>query len=296
MMPEFATGRVRFVEHMTFLEVFSFLGEGIGGCLYLLGLATGNEAAKLIGILFVGLAVVALLAHLGPRAMIAWRALARIGTSWVSRGTLFIGLFMAFAIGGCGARLIQALEPVAPVVEFAAALCAVLVVFYAGMMLRSMKAVVLWRSLYLPASFSCHSLASALVVLACVAAAGDQGGPRQGWLDPAMVASLAASVAVSLLYLASRPRTAAINASLERLFAGRFRLRLLWGALGLGVLLPLACLGMILATGAPAGGPVPTLVLALAALSRLYGDYAFRSAVVMSGAYEPIIPPPSRKL
>jgi hypothetical protein len=38
------------------------------------------------------------------------------------------------------------------------------------------------------------------------------------------------------------------------------------------------------------GPEVATAVFVVAALCRLYGDYAYRSCVVQAGAYEPLVP------
>ncbi|MCK9505392.1 MAG: polysulfide reductase NrfD [Porticoccaceae bacterium] len=296
MVPEFATSRTRFVEHMGFLEVLSFFGEGVGAGLYILGVLTNQPLAMLLGVVFVAIAVVALVAHLGSRAHLAWRAITKFRTSWVSRGSLFISLFMAFSVSALLASQIAMFAWLEKPLTILAFIFAPLVIIYAGMMLRSMKAVTLWRSYYLPVGFSAHSAASALIVFWCYGQFAGLNQDIMSWLQPATVFCLLLSAAIAVLHLVRIPRSAGIEASLERLLRGKLRTRLIWGAGGLGILVPLALAFLGWLAVAQLGQSLVTILLAVAALCRLFGDYAYRSAFVMAGAYEPIIPPPSRNL
>ena len=287
MRGEFRTGSTRFVEHMGFLEVSSFVGEGVGAALYLLGVYTNQRSIVALGVGFVALAVVALLSHLGTRAHLGWRALARIRTSWVSRGSLFISVFMALAVPALGAAYIDALAPLQKPLTVGALVFAPLVILYAGMMLRSMKAVTLWRNALVPLAFIAHSLSTALVIVWAMAQAAGWDLTQVAWLRPAAIGGLLLAAGLSAVHLLSATRTAAIKASLDRLFAGSLRATSIGGAGVAGLAVPLA----VLLAGV--GGP---LLAVLAALCRLFGDYAYRLSVVKAGAYEPIVPPLTRRL
>ena len=60
--------------------------------------------------------------------------------------------------------------------------------------------------------------------------------------------------------------------------------------------MPVGCLLIASLFSAESNQPVTVALLLLAVVARLFGDYAYRSAFVMSGAYEPIVPPASRCL
>lgn len=282
MSHKYQTG-VRFNHHLGSQESLSFLGEGVGAALFVVAFFTGQWLLAGPGILFVIGAVVALLGHLGNPQR-AWRALTRIGTSWVSRGTLFISLFVGVAVlsvaaGYLGMSALQGpLAIVALVVAFP-------VMAYAGMLLRSMRAIRLWRGPFLPLGFVAHSLATALTLAWALLPllGGAQSAP---WLQPAAMLAIVASALLSVLHLLRAERSEGVRASFERLFAGDLRATFLVGGGVCGIVVPLVIMA---ALPALAGALVTVLMLA-AALCRLYGDFAYRTAVVLAGAYEPVMP------
>ncbi|MCB1668238.1 MAG: dimethyl sulfoxide reductase anchor subunit [Pseudomonadales bacterium] len=284
---EFVTGGVRFVEHMEFLEVVSFLGEGVGAALFLLGSALDNLWAMMAGVALVGLAVIALMAHLGGRALIAWRAVTRVKTSWVARGTLFISLFMATSLLLLAAELFFDLGGFQRYLEILADGLAVLVVLYAGMMLRSMKAVTLWRTLFLPASFIAHSGLSALIIYIALFCS-ESNQEQQSLLVNLAVVLAVLTLFISAAYIASIKRTIAVKASLDALLRGAVQRWYLLGAGLTGVVIPCGLLMLAIMINDFAG--MAAWLLISAAVLRLFGDYAYRYAIVKAGAYEPVVP------
>jgi formate-dependent nitrite reductase membrane component NrfD len=204
---------------------------------------------------------------------------------------LFISLFMFFSSISVIAQLIQPLAWLAGASLYASLLFAPLVVIYAGMMLRSMKAVTLWRTFYLPAGFTLHSIATALSLSWSFVVLTGSDVPQ--WLPGATLAGLVAAALVTFLHLLSRPNTSGIQASMERLYKGKLEARFKIGAVVTGMVVPAAGFIFVIVSGLT---PVAQAVLILACLARLVGDFAYRSAVVGSGAYEPIVPPMSRAL
>lgn len=276
---------VRFNHHLGVLETLSFVGEGVGAGLYLAGFLTGRPLFVLLGIALVAGAVVALLSHLG-KPMRSWRAATRLATSGVSRGTLAISGFLGFAVLALAAQWAGLPAPVSGALSVGAAVLALPVIVYAGMLLRSMRAIRLWRGPFVPLAFVAHSLASAATIAAWLAA----GSAFAPLLQAAALACLLLGAAFAAAHLLRAERSAGVNASLERLLAGDLSARFVWGGWGAGIVVPLAALAsvpLIASAGAPgAVGPL----LALAALSRLYGDFAYRNCIVIAGAYEPFMP------
>ncbi|MCC4114759.1 dimethyl sulfoxide reductase anchor subunit [Aromatoleum toluclasticum] len=280
MSLKYQTG-VRFNHHLGPQETLSFMGEGVGAALFAIALFTDQPLLAGPGILFVIGAVFALLGHLGNPQR-AWRAITRIGTSWVSRGTLFISIFIGVATlslvaGYLGMTALQ--QPLA----VAALVVAVPVMGYAGMLLRSMRAVRLWRGPFVPLAFVAHSLATALILAWALI---PLLGGAAAWLQPAAMVALVASALLSVLHLLRAERSEGVRASFERLFSGDLRTSFLVGGCVCGIVVPLVVTAVL---SAFAGGIVMVLMLAVA-LCRLYGDFAYRNAVVIAGAYEPVMP------
>jgi protein NrfD len=147
---------------------------GLGGGLFLL--FHNLTLSPAIGLLSLGLVTVGglvLLAELG-HPMRAWRAMAKPGTSWISRGMISVFLFIVLGFfyiapsvsffswlpwnpSGYGERAIGTV----------AAICALLVTLYPGFVLSASPSIPFWNSPLLPILFFAQSLqgASAVVIL-----------------------------------------------------------------------------------------------------------------------------------
>lgn len=295
MNQKYNTG-VRFNHQLGILETLSFVGEGVGAALYIVAIAIGQVPVAVLGILFVIAAVVALRAHLG-KPQRGWRALARLATSWVSRGVLMMSCFLGFACLSVAAAYLQFLAPYQKALTTTALVFSVAVIVYAGMLLRSMRALRLWRGPFVPMAFSAHSLATALTIGAALAPWLGIDMASVDWLLPAGAGCLILSGALSAVHLSLAERSTGVRASLERLFAGDLRQQFMWGAGVLGLVVPIAGILASRYLMAGVGSDVAALLIAAVALCRLYGDFAYRNAIVLAGAYEPIFPAfPTRPL
>ncbi len=278
---KFSTG-VRFIRTFGTLEVLSFVGEGIGGVLYLVGAATHQLVSQALGLALVVAAVLVLRSHLGQPGR-SWRAVTKIATAWVSRGTLVIALFTVAAVVSVGAAFVEPLTPLRSIATLAAVVLAFPVVIYSGMMLRSMRAIRLWNGPFLPLSFAAHSAASGLCI--GFAAAALTGRGQASWIAPAAIAALLAAAAFSFAHLKSAPDSVGAKASTARIRSGNLRRQFMGGAVIIGIVVPLAALCVFALTGA-----APMLLGVVAAGARAYGDFAYRHSIVVAGAYDPIFP------
>ena len=280
---------VRFSRHFGTLESLSFWGEGVGGGLYIAAILVGIKSAAVLGIAFVLCAVIALLSHLGNPQR-SWRASTRLATAWVSRGTVTIGGFLAVSVLYLATPYLWDVAALQRSLEVVSVGLAGLVIIYAGMLLRSMRAIRFWSGIYVPLSFGVHSLATGLVVVWVVTAVKPalEGSIAVPWV--AAVAGLIAAAAVSLSYLAGIKRSEGVRASLGRLTRGDLRTQLFLGAGLMGIVIP--ALGVV-GYGLMAAEMTEVeklFLLAVVAISRLYGDFSFRNSIVLAGAYEPIVP------
>jgi len=288
MNDKYSTG-VRFNHQMGTLEVLSFLGEGVGATLYILGVVLGRVHIAMLGIAFVVFAVLVLRAHLGQPTR-AWRALTRLVTSTVSRGTLLISGFLGFSVLSVLAHYVALLEPLRGLLTVVALVFAVPVILYAGFLLRSMKAIRFWRGFFVPVAFTAHSLATGFTIVLALLAWRGVEETSQDWLQPAGLGSLLLAAVMSLVHLYGVERSAGTEASIARIRKGDLRGRFHWGAIVLGLAVPFVVWLGAYVLGAIMGATAATAVFTLGALCRLYGDYAYRSCIVVAGAYEPLLP------
>lgn len=288
MTQRYSTG-IRFNHSFGNLESLSFVGEGVGGFLFIGGVLTDRPFLSILGLIFVIGAVVALLKHLG-KPMRSWRAITKIRTSPVSRGTASIGAFLAFAIGSFVVGYIPPLAFLETPLTILACVFAFLIVIYAGMLLRSMRSISLWRGPYVPLCFIAQSLATAAMLMIGVAPWMGADFPSAATLGWVAVAALLASAVFGLLHLATAKRSEAVKASLSRLQAGDLRSQFVWGGWLAGIIVPLVIVAGVLVAGSEGGGGLFALMAGVAALLRLYGDYAYRASIVVAGAYEPFQP------
>jgi len=280
---------VRFNHNMGLLETLSFQGEGVGAALYVAAIVTGYLPIAVLGIAFVLGAVVVLRAHLGQPTR-GWRALSRLRTAWVSRGTLVISGFVGFSMLAVAAVYIGFLRPFQTLLATAALVFAVPVIVYAGMLLRSMRAIRLWRGLSVPLSFSAHSAATALAFACLLVPRLAAESTSMQWLRPSAIGALAIAAVMSVVHLLLIEPSAGTQASLRRLLQGDLRGKFIGGAGMIGLLIPLIGLMGSWLLSAGLGTEMTRAMLAVVALLRLYGDFAYRYSIVLAGAYEPIFP------
>lgn len=256
-------------------EAAIFTLECAGAALFAAALLwNGGTAVLLGGLAMVALAVGLLLAHLGNPQR-AWRAVLNVRTSWISRGTIVLGGFLAcgalyFAVrlgagGATGAGIARFLE-------WILLLAGAFVLLYPGLVLSSSPAIPFWNSALLPV-FSAFSGAASGLGLFLAA-----GGPV-AWAQFWVLAALAIVTALYLAVMGRRGGAAAESAAL--LLRGDAALFLGAGC-GLGVALPVA-LTFGIATGD--GGAA---LAVLAAASRVAGDLATRQAFLKVGMFSPV--------
>jgi len=111
-----------------------------------------------------------LLVELGsPRR--AWRGISRPGTSWLSRGVLFVAFFILTGLLSIAPELVSWLpwqrgSLAARALGWIAGLCALMIVLYPGFFLAKNRSVPFWHTPWLPAAFvTCAALGATAMVL-----------------------------------------------------------------------------------------------------------------------------------
>jgi polysulfide reductase chain C len=271
------------------LVATSFVIEGIGAATFLWGLLLSQLPGMAVGFAFILLGSLALMLDLG-RPMRAWRILWRTRSSWISRGSIFIGGAGFFAFLTIVFPLLfpdyKGTVSVA-IIQSCAVLFSLLTILYSGFLVSSMTPIPFWNTPILPVLFLFHAAVSGLsFVLFLLILSG-------GGLDLTMRmlevegGLLLATLIFSIAYI--MVMSGSTNAAREsvRLLSREHRL-LFWGnAVFLGLLLPLIINGFLYFS--PGGEMIALTALFLMALLRLIGDFAFRYAILKVGVFEPLM-------
>lgn len=278
--------------------VYLFLG-GLGGASYFVGALAGFlggewEAVARTG---VGIAVPAVAAGLlflffglgSPmKAVYAWRC---PGTSWISRGVLFLTAFVTVAAIHAGLWVwpFRSLAEAYGTRELLAVIGMVLsfaVMVYTGFLLGASRPIAFWSTGMLPLLFLVSALASgAFAILAALIVQGEAVGAAIVTLERAAIV-LVITEALALVFQMQATHRVPEGQAAARLLTKEAGAVLFWlGVVAVGIVLPLVLLLLDAsrAGGAGAGGS-RALVIA-AALSGLAGNLFLRQAVLRGGVF-----------
>jgi DMSO reductase anchor subunit len=211
-------------------------GAGLGLAAWLIAAQLAQRIDPSQPVFWVGAVVAALLLTFGLLASTrhlanprnAWRAFARVRTSWLSReGVLAVAFYplAALHLWASAAGSAVAVATGVATIALAAAIVACTAMIYA-----CLKTVPRWRTWHVPASYLLYAAASGALLWRALAGAGSPSAPSA----PAAFALVAAAAAIKALYFVrfAAPVTATINEALavpEAAAAGRVggRVRLL---------------------------------------------------------------------
>ncbi len=220
-----------------------------------------------------------------------WRMLASSGwkTSWISRGLLFVSLFLVL---GLIAIVLLAFDNRSLPLVATADIFAFLSVIYGGFAMSYINGLPLWNSALLPGLFLISGLWGGSEVAL---------GISLGTADASLAASVEVWIRVLLLiflvlvpvYLISvRYISPAGQASVRRMTTGEWS-RLFWGGVVLlGIIIPLAA---VIASFSYGLEKVPSGFFYAAIVCGLAGDLILRNLLLRCALYSPLIPSPARQ-
>jgi formate-dependent nitrite reductase membrane component NrfD len=181
------------------------------------------------------------------------------GLPWDSHGTTGTGRFLVIA----------------------AAITAMFVIFYAGLVLAAPRAIPYWHSPAVPLQFLFSSLAMGLGVILFLAVVNDEPLTAGHFgLMAAFIVLLGGAIA---WHLSTQKDLPGKSHSLERLLRGRYRLRFLGGVVILGTALPLV---LFLIGWAAEGARDSIAVIGTALL--LAGGFGLRLYTLRVGIFPPV--------
>ncbi len=255
-------------------------GSGAGA--WLVAVPLGLGAGLPIGFALVLLGALFHLLFLGHPERF-WRMITSVGTSWVSRGIIGVTLFLTTgAIYLLFAMLEQERTPLGRVIFLLSVLGALWVVVYKGFVWASSKGIPLWNTPLIPVLYIAYALRGGTAVLMLLAAMSTGNAPL-GLLEPVKL-WLAVSTAVLVLIYIDVMRGSGMTAlrSVNLMLFGRVALPFYFGAVALGLIIPIAIGGFAYFDG------LSSASLMLIALLSLLGDFSIIYCIAKAGLYRPL--------
>jgi formate-dependent nitrite reductase membrane component NrfD len=260
-------------------EVFGMLGGG----LYLISLSVESTAGMIIGwLMVVGVKGCFHLLHLGQPSRF-WRLFLRPGSSWLSRGLIFVGLFALFGALHLTSALWLSGTGWETLFKILAAVLALLVAAYSGFVMNYVNGIPFWNSALLPLLFAAFGILGGLAVIMLIGLWGSVELTRVLRFAPLF---LLASASLTALYLWSATYMGpAARRSVKELLRGRLAIPL-WLGVGLcGAAFPAGSTLFMVLANAPSGP-----LLLITALAMLTGLFSFNYCLLKGGMYRPLTP------
>ena len=280
---------------------FTFMG--VGGGLFInrmlfgveLGRFWGMSWADIISLVLIGVGGLILIADLGHPFRLL-RAVLNPRTSWISIGAIadftFMGLAGLWTLADLdipGSLALTGLpwhgdSPLGMAFQVLAALAAIVVIAYPGLVLASSPSIPFWNNGLIPIQFLVNGFASAFaigLVYSAIATPALAGETLDAWL--ALTAGLLVfSVFVQIAHvLNGQYAHVAGQVAVRRLLAGNLQLAYLGGVMVAGLIVPLA----LIVYAMSATGSNATLAAAIAGVLVLVGNWLSKYTVIRAGTY-----------
>jgi len=265
----------------------SFSIEGAGAATLFLSFLLDFTPGVIIGLLLVISGVFILLLDLGNPFRF-WRAINRLKTAWISRGTIFISGM--FTVG-----LLYAFFPNVNYPGYHAtigvSLCvfSVMTMLYTGFLVSSMTAIPFWNTPLVPILFICHATVSGLSVLLFATQLGGYDFDRIARIMGIEICLLVFCLLLVTVYIIKMSKATSCSIeSVKRLMKGENRNFLFYGAILSGILIPLLIYFIVYYNMKDAQVVIEACLL-IAMVLRLTGDFYFRRVILKVGIYKPIL-------
>jgi formate-dependent nitrite reductase membrane component NrfD len=283
---------------------FTFMG--VGGALFITRLLLGIELGRFLGmtwadilsLVLIGVGGLILIADLGKPVRVL-RAFLNPRTSWISVGAICDFIFLGFAglwtladLDIPGVLTLTGLpwhgnSALGLVFQVIAALAAVVVIVYPGLVLTSSPSIPFWNNAMIPMQFLATAFASAFAfALIYSALATVEADTLTSWLGITAVLLVIALFLQIGHVLNAQYQHIAGKFSVRRLLSGDLQLAYLGGVIVVGIIVPLA----LVAYGLQAGsGSLVTTAAAIAGVLILIGNWLSKHTVIRAGAYAPLM-------
>jgi formate-dependent nitrite reductase membrane component NrfD len=272
----------------------AFFTIELGGGTYIFSSLVGSLLGMVLGFLFAILGTLFFIVHLG-RPVAAIRAFLKPRSSWISRGVLLISLFLILAFiaiillfivrsGGS----IALLNGSAPFSLSAFSIITYIVAFfmtiYAGLAMNYVNGIPLWNTALLPILFTIAGFWGGAEIASGIAAVN---GADARIANQVAYALLLALIFIIPLYLITvRYSSPTGGLSVKQIISGR-HWRIFWiVVVVVGIVLPVCAALAHLVFNLE----MPLVLLWLAILCGLTGDFTMRFLLMKNGYYAPLTP------
>lgn len=279
------TPQTEWIEKRGLLLWLSFFFIELGAGAFLVGTIFDSIVAMLVGWLICGVLGGGLhLLFLGHPFRF-WRMVIKPGTSWISRGLIFVILFLG--LGFIEMLIVQGGGSSA-VLMILADIFAFLAIVYGGFAMNYVNGIALWNTALLPVLYTVSGIWGGAGVAMGVALASSKVGTLGISVEEWIRILLVAYAALLVIYLMSvRYTNPTGKLSVQGIVAGRFWAPMWFVVVLLGMVLPMTIVLISLNTGLEnmAAG-----VLYLSIFCELLGDLAMRYLILKGGLYSPLVP------
>jgi formate-dependent nitrite reductase membrane component NrfD len=261
--------------HGVLIAIAFFLG-GISGGLYLASLYFDSIWGMFIAWLAACLMGMTDMAHLS-KPLRFWRMILKPRSSWISRGFIFIWLFLGFT----AIQLVLSywLPGAAETVfKVLAGIMAFGVAIYSGFVVGFVGAIKLWNSAIVPILFVIAGFSGGLAVL-LLASLGD-AAESTSVAEIMRLALIGYAVFAAIYLWISTYESEAARDSVMRVLKGGIAPVFWLGVVLLGIIIPII---ILFATSASAA-------FAIAAVFAILGGIALRYVILKAGVYSPLLP------
>ena len=269
------------IEGKGILLYLAFFFIELGAALYFVSIFFQNQTGMLLGwliclVLGGGFHFVFL-----GKPLRCYRAVLKPGTSWISRGMIFV---LCFSVLGF-IHLVASWNGYTPLVlNIIMAVIALLEMIYAGFALSYVLAVPIWNTPLIPALYSIASLWGGVGLLVGINLLyGHEAQLMESW---ARVLLLAYGSMMVLYLITMRYRSHTAAASIDRMVRGDLSLIFWGGTVLIGFVYPALVNGMSLALGPEAVG---ASALFTTIICEGLGDLSMRYCILKSALYAPLI-------
>ena len=260
--------------------VLAFFFGGIAGGLYLVSLYFNNLLGMFIAWIFALCMGLSDMAHLGNK-FIVWRIALRPGSSWISRGFLFVTLFIGSAAIQMAVTYWAPGTTAETLFKIIAGIGAFGVAVYSGFVVSYVSSIKFWASGIMPVLFIvAGATGGSSILMASNAFSADI--TFNTLRSVAAAALVIYAIIISAHLWISTYASATAKNSVKTVLAGELAVIFWVVVFAIGIVAPL-----IITLAAPEGSKALFIVSALCALA---GNMALRFTIMRAGMYSSLMP------
>jgi formate-dependent nitrite reductase membrane component NrfD len=279
------TPQKEWIEKRGVFMPLAFYFGSLGGGLYLVSLFYESLSGMILAWLIVGLLKGgAHLVDLG-QPLRSWRMILRVRSSWISRGLIFVILFLGLSALQIVVFLLQPESPWEAVLRVFAAAAALSTCLYPGFTLSFVHAIPVWNSAVLPALFTTCGLLGGMGVLSMAKVFGVDVDPVAVQRGSMVILGFTALLLFSYCWATAYTGPPGKRA-LRDMITGKGRTAFWLGIVLLGMIMP-----MIMALISRSAGHGAALFLA--GFGEVVCGLSVTYVILRCGSYSPLIQGPA---